>query len=245
MIAIQKYLRNKKDSEVAKSMAIFFKTGPGQYAEGDIFLGCANTPELNFLAKQNNHLTIKEISILLKSKYHEERALGLKILVEKYKKYKLIKDKKKIVKFYLSNTKSINNWDLVDMSAYKIIGDFCLITDNTLIIKKLSRSSVHWEKRIAIVSTYSLIKNKKIKLALELSKFFLKEKEDLMHKACGWMLREVGKRDISSLREFIKMHGKQMPRTMLRYSIEKFPESERKLILLQTKLKINISKPTV
>lgn len=180
--------------------------------------------------------------MLLKSKYHEERALGLKILVEIYKKHKLIKDKEKIVKFYLSNTKSINNWDLVDMSAYKIIGDFCFITNNTSIIKKLSKSSIHWEKRIAIVSTYILIKNKKVKLTFELSKLFLKEKEDLMHKACGWMLREAGKIDISSLKKFIKTYGKLMPRTMLRYSIEKFPESERPVILSSTKLKINTKK---
>lgn len=227
-------LRKKAKTEKKDLFLNFFKTGPGQYGEGDIFIG-VTVPDMRTVAKKYSDSNIKEIDILLQSEIHEDRLLGLTILVIQYEKTKDLSQKKKLVQFYLRKTKRINNWDLVDLSAYKILGDYCFLTDNYSILDKLSKSKWHWDRRISIVSTLRPIQRKKTDITFTMAPKFLTETEDLMHKATGWMLREAGKRNLPELKKFISRYGKQMPRTMLRYAIEKFPEIERKRILLETR----------
>lgn len=234
MIQAQRTLRRFSSPQKAKFSLRFFKTGPGQYGEGDIFLG-ATMPEIRSVAAQFLELPLKEISALLKSPYHEDRMLGLIILITQYKKRKDLTEKKKLLTFYLKNKNGINNWDLVDVSTANILGDWCFRTDNESLMWKLARSDRHWDKRLAMVATLAFIKMGQPGISFKMAKMFLSEKEDLMHKAAGWMLREAGKKDIGGLRSFIKKNGKKMPRTMLRYSIEKFSKSEQKRILKTTK----------
>lgn len=236
MLPCQKELRKRKKIKEATLMARFFKTAPGEYGHGDLFLGGTKIPTLFQMAKKYQNLSFREIKILLDSEYHEERALGIKILVEQYQKTKLLFKKKRIVKFYLQNQHRINNWDLVDMSVHKIVGDYCLLTKDNSLILKLSDSPRHFSKRMSVVANWTLIKAGKFTVILNLCQKFLGEKEDLMHKACGWMLREVGKKDLEVLLKFIHQHGFKMPRTMLRYSIEKLDPKERQRILKETKL---------
>ena len=212
--------------EKARVLQGFFKTGVGEYGEGDIFLGIT-VPQSRKIAKQFAHIELKDVKKHLQSKMHEERLVALLILVEKYKKSD---DKKEIVDFYLSNTKHVNNWDLVDLTADKILGDY-LFDKNKNIIYELSKSNNLWERRIAIVSTFNFIKQRKFDETLRLAEMLLHDKHDLIHKACGWMLREVGKKDEKVLRDFLNKNYKHMPRTMLRYAIERFPENERKKYL--------------
>jgi len=216
-----KGLANKKNSEVAQR---FFKTGPGEYGEGDIFLGI-RVPVLRELAKEYQTITVKEAEHLLKSPIHEERLLALFILIRIYSKAEEI-IKKAIYELYLKNTKFINNWDLVDASAEYIVGDFLLDKGKNPLFQ-LARSKNLWERRISIMSTFCFIKHRQYSETLKVAKTLLNDKEDLIHKAVGWMLREVGKRDLSLEEEFLKAHYKEMPRTMLRYAIEKFPETKR------------------
>ncbi|MCM0606318.1 MAG: DNA alkylation repair protein [Xanthomonadaceae bacterium] len=235
LLPIQKKLRTYGSKERALHSMRFFKTGPGQYGEGDQFLG-ATVPELwNLTRTEGLTLSEKEITRLIQSPIHEDRLLGLMSLVLKYQKTKLLEEKSKIVAQYLKNKKGINNWDLVDLSCYKLLGDYCLLTNDSSFLKKLSDSTHHWDKRIAMVSTLAFIRVNKLDLTFEFAKKFLDEEEDLMHKAAGWMLREAGKRDLERLRKFIAVYGKKMPRTMLRYSIEKMTLTERKKILKETK----------
>lgn len=235
LLPIQKKLRRFGSKERAQHSMRFFKSGPGQYGEGDQFLG-ATVPEMWGLTKKEGlGLIPSEISRLLRSPIHEDRLLGLMSLVLQYQKSKSIDEKSKIVDLYLKNKKGINNWDLVDLSCYKLLGDYCVLTNDSRVLDKLSRSQHHWDKRIAMVSTLAFIRAKKLDLTFKFAARFLGETEDLMHKATGWMLREAGKRDESQLRRFIRSHGKQMPRTMLRYSIEKFSATERKKILQSTR----------
>lgn len=232
MLKLQKNIRKKANKKSAQGLMRFFKTEKGQYGYGDKFLGCWTTPEMQEFARSHQDLSLNDLSTLMKSPYHEERSLALEILELQYKKKS---NQKEIVKFYLKHKKGINNWDLVDMSAYNILGHYCQKHQNKDLILKLSSSNRHWDKRIAMVSTLAFIRQKELDLTFFLAKKFLNETEDLMHKACGWMLREAGKRDIARLLAFIKTHGKSMPRTMLRYSIEKLPLEQRKAILLNTK----------
>jgi len=167
-----------------------------------------------------------DIQKLLDSKIHEHRLVGLLILVDKYEK----SNNKEIVDFYLANTKNINNWDLVDLTAHKILGHYLLDKDRTLLYN-LARSNDLWEKRISIISTFYFIKNNDFKDALKISEILLNDKHDLIHKAVGWMLREIGKRDQKAEEKFLKKYYKKMPRTMLRYAIEKFDEKKRKAYL--------------
>lgn len=226
-------LANNADKDRAKILQRFFKTGKGEYGEGDIFLGIT-VPKTREIAKKHNSLLLSDIESLLSSKIHEERLCSLLILVENFKKAD-DKTKQKIFDFYLKNTKKINNWDLVDLSADKIIGAYISDKDKS-IIYSLAKSSNLWERRIAIISTFHFIKNNKFQETMKLAEILLNDKHDLIHKAVGWMLREIGKRSIETLEDFLNKNCKKMPRTMLRYAIEKFP-SEKRLKYLNGEIK--------
>jgi 3-methyladenine DNA glycosylase AlkD len=223
-----KELEGLRNLEQAKNLQRFFKTGKGEYGEGDIFLGI-KLPVQREIAKKYKDLNLTKIGELLKSKIHEHRLIALIILVNKYKKSSE-KEKEKIFHFYLNNTKFINNWDLVDLSSHRIIGNFLLNKDKK-ILYTLANSESLWERRIAIVSTLTFIGKMEFEDTLALSEILLKDKHDLIHKAVGWALREVGKKEEKVLDDFLKFHYKNMPRTMLRYAIEKFPEEKRKKYL--------------
>lgn len=226
-------LKKAADPKRAEISKRFFKTGKGEYGEGDVFIGLT-AAQIRELAKKYQSLEQKDVAVLLNSKIHEERSTGLIILVNQYKKANT-QEKENLVTFYLGKTKHINNWDLVDVSAPYILGAF--ISENksrASILYDLAKSKDLWEKRIAIVSTWMLIRNGMYEDTLKLSKIFLNEEHDLMHKAVGWMLREVGKKDLATLEKFLMQNYKRMPRTMLRYAIEKFPERKRQLYLKGT-----------
>jgi 3-methyladenine DNA glycosylase AlkD len=223
--SIQSRLRKLSDPKQAKLLQGFFKTGPGEYGEGDIFLGI-KVPQTRAVAKEfYKSISLKDLSGLIRSKYHEERLLALIILVLQYPKAPL-KDKERIYKFYLANTRYINNWDLVDLSALYIVGAFLADKDRSELYR-LAKSALLWDRRIAILATFHFIRNNDFADSLALAEIFIPEKEDLMHKASGWMLREIGKRDIRKLEAFLDKHATKMPRTMLRYAIEKFPDDKR------------------
>ena len=228
LIELQKELLSYKNPSKAKILQGFFKTGEGGYAEGDTFYGIT-VPQTRAIAKKYFELELKELDELIKSKIHEERLCALLILVERYKKKSAVEEeRRKIKNFYLSNTKYINNWDLVDLSAHQIIGEwyFTHPLEREKLIE-LANSRHLWEKRIAIVSTYYFIREKRFDETLKISKILLKDTHDLIHKATGWMLREVGKRDFEAEEKFLQANYKKMTRTMLRYAIEKFHEKKR------------------
>ena len=224
---LKKELKTKANLKKAKILQRFFKTGSGEYGEGDVFLGIV-IPEVRKLVKKYSNLKIKEIIKLLHSKIHEERLIALLIMV---KKFQTEENKEKIYNLYLKNTKYINNWDLVDLSADKIVGDY-LLNKPKSILYKLARSKSIWERRISIIATFNFIKENKFKETLKIAKILLNDEHDLIHKAVGWMLREIGKRDLKIEESFLRKYCKKMPRTMLRYAIEKFPEKKRKQYLL-------------
>jgi 3-methyladenine DNA glycosylase AlkD len=221
-------LRNLGNAEKAKILRGFFKTGPGGYGEGDVFLGIT-VPVLRKLAKGYSDLDDQSVVKLLQSAIHEERLLSLLILIRKYCRG-ADKEKKKIYGMYLRNTPHINNWDLVDLSAEHIVGHF-LMKRSKQPLHKLAKSSSLWERRIAIMATFHLIKQRQYTETLKIAKILMADEEVLIHKAVGWMLRETGKRDLEAEEEFLKKHYKKMPRTMLRYAIERFPEEKRKRYL--------------
>lgn len=216
------------DAEQAAFLQCFFKTGKGQYGEGDVFWGI-RVPETRKIAKEFKKLSFDEVKKVLKNPVHEIRLCGLLILVEQFKKAKT-EDQKKIVDFYLSQTQYINNWDLVDLSCYNILGTYLLDKPRN-ILYSLAESKNMWEQRIAIISTWIFIRNNEFVDTLAISKMLLKHPHDLIHKAIGWMLREVYKRDGDLILDFVKTHYEEIPRTALRYAIEKFPQDERKDIL--------------
>jgi 3-methyladenine DNA glycosylase AlkD len=230
MNKVLKEINLYKDPLRAKLLARYFKTEKGQYGFGDIFAGLT-VPMSRSIASKYKDLPLKEISFLIKNKIHEARLIALFILMHKYKNGTQ-NEKEKVVKFYLKNTKYINNWDLVDLPCCHILGDYLYNYSrkpgfrDTLF--KLARSQNLWEQRIAMVSTLVFVKNGDMKWTIKLAKIFLSHDHDLMHKACGWALREVGKRNPSELRKFLDANLSKMPRTMLRYAIEKFPENIRK-----------------
>lgn len=216
-----KALANKKRAEVSKR---FFKTGPGEYGEGDVFLGLT-VPQLRKLARDCHDLTEEEILELLYSDYHEARLLGLIIWVNAYPRATEA-EKERIYRLYLKHRARINNWDLVDTSAPQIVGCHLLKRPRGPLYE-LARAKPMWDRRIAILSTFSFIRANDFDDTIRLAESYLSSPEDLMHKATGWMLREVGKRDDARLREFLDEHHQTMPRTMLRYAIEKFSPKDR------------------
>lgn len=220
-----KYLANPKK---AKLLQGFFKTGKGEYGEGDIFLGIMVPEQRELVKKYFKDLSSEEIGDLLNSKFHEERLIALLILVMRYEKFD--DQRVNIFKFYLENYSNINNWDLVDLSAPNIVGKHLLYLDKA-VLYDFANSDNLWKKRISILSTFTFIRHSKFKDSLKIAEILLDDKHDLIHKAVGWMLREIGKRDLGSEEEFLKKHYKKMPRTMLRYAIEKFDEVKRKKYL--------------
>lgn len=225
---IREKLRQYSSKKQAAILQHFFKTGPGEYGAGDIFLGI-KVPQARKIANQYSDLPLKEIIELLKSPIHEERLLALLILVPQYSKPDE-SGKKAIYELYLKHTRYINNWDLVDLSASRIVGPF-LVNKSKKPLYTLAKSEMLWERRIAIIATYYYIKNSDFEDALKISAELMADKEDLIHKAVGWMLREVGKKDEKTLDKFLRKYYNTMPRTMLRYAIERFPESKRKAYL--------------
>jgi len=225
---IQIKLKGLGNEEKAKKHQRFFKTGPGEYGEGDIFIG-VTVPELRKLAKKYKTIALNEAKHLLQSPIHEERLLSLFLLIHRYSKG-VEPEKKRIYELYLKNTKFINNWDLVDSSAGHIVGAF-LFGKSKKPLYDLVKSYNLWERRISIISNFYFIKHNQFSDTLKISKILLSDKEDLIHKAVGWMLREIGKRDMRVEEDFLKKHYKNMHRTMLRYAIEKFPESKRQRYL--------------
>lgn len=226
--AARKQLRKYADKEKAKLLLRFFKTGPGEYGEGDIFIGVM-VPFTRKVVKEFSDLPLADLVKLLRSKIHEERLLALLILVRQFNQA-AAPAKEKIYKAYLANTKFINNWDLVDLSAPQIVGGF-LIDKNRRVLYRLASSALLWDRRIAILATFAFIRLGDFKDVFAIAKLLLRDKEDLIHKACGWMLREAGKRDLRAEEEFLRSNCKVMPRTMLRYAIERFPQGKRRLFL--------------
>jgi 3-methyladenine DNA glycosylase AlkD len=216
------------DPEKAKILSRFFKTGKGQYGEGDIFLGVM-VPGQRRIAKKYSGLSLGNISRLLSSKIHEHRLVALFILVNKYKKADP-EGKGEIADIYLKHARHINNWDLVDLSAPNILGDYLLDKDRS-VLYRLAGSRNLWKRRIAIMSTFKFIRNNDFADTLRIAELLLNDTHDLIHKATGWMLREVGKRDLKTEEAFLDSHGDKMPRTMLRYAIERFEEKRRRYYL--------------
>jgi 3-methyladenine DNA glycosylase AlkD len=226
--ALRNRLAGMADEERARVSARYFKTGPGEYGEGDVFLG-VSMPNLRSLAKDCEGADTYVIIGLLCSPVHEERMLALLVLVRRYASGGP-EEKEAVFSLYLSHTRWINNWDLVDVSAPHIVGAHLLGRDRG-ILETLARSDGLWERRIAVLATFAFIRQADFDLTLKLARVLLHDPEDLMHKAVGWMLREVGKRDEPRLHAFLGEHGGDMPRTMLRYAIERFPEKTRKKYL--------------
>ncbi len=209
----------------------FFKSGKGEYAEGDEFIG-VTVPDQRKISKAfYSQISLPELGILLSSKIHEHRQTSLFMLVSKYEKSKTANEKKEIVEFYLQHKKFINNWDLVDVSCYKILGAYCFENQKDSILLELSKSKNLWEKRMAVVSTMFYVKKGEFQLLKRIVTRNLLDSHDLMHKANGWLLREMGKKNESELLNFLDLHYQNMPRTTLRYSIEKLEENLRQSYL--------------
>jgi 3-methyladenine DNA glycosylase AlkD len=222
LLSIQKELRAHQNPEKMAIFQRFFKTGPGEYAEGDQFLGLT-VPETRKIAHQHTTLPLEGLGGLLRSPFHEERLAALFILRKKHAKGSL-QEKKTYTNFYLAHTAHINNWDLVDTSAEYLVGP----TLQKPLMNRLLASKNLWERRIAIIATFHWIKQNEFEWTLLAAKKLLTDPHDLLHKAVGWMLREVGKRDRAVERAFLEKNAHEMPRTMLRYALEHFPENERK-----------------
>jgi 3-methyladenine DNA glycosylase AlkD len=228
---IQDSLRALADTKKAKDLQWFFKTGKGQYGEGDVFLGVV-VPKIRRVVKEFPDALPEEIEVLLLSKYHEERLLALLVLVSQFAKGNTER-RKEIYAYYLKHTKYINNWDLVDLSAPRIVGEYLRGKDK-MVLLKLARSSDIWERRIAVLSTFTDIKYGDPVIALAVAEILVHDKEDLIRKAVGWMLREIGKRCSEIIEEaFLRKYHKTMPRTMLRYAVERFSEQKRQHYLLK------------
>lgn len=230
----KKELQALANPEKAKILSGFFKTGKGEYGEGDIFIGIT-VPQNREVAKKYFDTPLEDIAELLHSPIHEFRISALFALVLKFKKHKEAEVRKEIVDFYLANTAYINNWDLVDLSCIYILGEYLLERPHDILFA-LSESANMWEQRISIVTTLAFIRKGKFDTTLALAEKFLSHPHDLMHKATGWMLREVGKKDLDTLRSFLDTHAPRMPRTALRYAIEKMNPTERTRYLSIKKL---------
>ncbi len=230
--AIRSELQSSADSAKAKILSRFFKTGPGEYGEGDRFHGVV-VPGIRKIVKAHRHAAGKDLLKLLRSAYHEERMTALMILVEQYRSGDEAR-KKAIFDLYLASTRYINNWDLVDLTAQHIVGDH-LYGGDTSILTKLALSKDLWERRIAMLSTYHFILKGDSSETLRIAELLLHDSHDLIHKAVGWMLREVGKRcSMADECRFLDAHAAGMPRTMLRYAIERFPDHLKSLYMQRT-----------
>jgi 3-methyladenine DNA glycosylase AlkD len=225
-------LKELANPDIATHSQRFFKTGKGEYGEGDKFLGI-RVPVLRKCAREHGELSLKDILELLRSPFHETRLVSLLIMIAKYSKSSSA-ERDLIYRSYLGNTKYINNWDLVDCSAEHIVGAHLFDGDRKSLYK-LARSKDLWERRISIMSTFYFIKRDDFTDTMHIAELLLSDKEDLIHKASGWMLREIGKRNLKTEESFLIKHYRDMPRVMLRYAIEKFPESERRAYLYGTK----------
>ena len=226
---IQTLLR-KSTTTLPNKATAFFKTGSGSYAENDQFIG-VNVPTIRIIAKKFATLSLEEIRNLLESPINEERLLALFILVDQYKKADT-ETQEKLYQFYLNNLQYVNNWNLVDASAHVIVGAHLFSRDREQILT-LAQSNNMWHRRIAMVSTFFFIRNNDLEWTFKIATLLLNDTHDLIHKAVGWMLREAGKRDSNALAAFLDQHVSHMPRTMLRYAIEKFPEEKRKSYLVR------------
>ena len=222
---VQTRLRSLGNAKDAAILARFFKTGPGEYGEGDVFIG-VRVPVIRKVAKEFRALPLSEAESLLHSHIHEERLAALVILGLQADKADA-KTRKQIYELYLANTEFVNNWDLVDLSASHLVGG-CLEGRSHRPLYRLAKSKSLWERRISILATFHFIRHNDFADTLKIAEILLADEEDLIHKAVGWMLREVGKRDLEELEQFLQKHHQVMPRTMLRYAIEKFPERKRK-----------------
>ena len=225
---LRKRLRRFASPEKAKKLQGFFKTGPGEYGEGDIFIG-VTVPETRSLIKDGRGLSLAAVRTLLHSRIHEERFLALQLLVDRYQR-ETPAGQKEIFLLYCSHTAFINNWDLVDLSAPNIVGAY-LYTRSRKRLYTFARSRDLWKRRIAVLATFYFIREKDFADNLAIAALLLNDHEDLIHKAAGWMLREVGKRDLNAEEAFLQKYYRRMPRTMLRYAIERFPEKRRKAYL--------------
>ena len=220
----------------ATELQRFFKTGPGDYAEGDIFLGVV-VPQTRKIAANHSGLSLTEIEKLTKSDFHEARLCGLIILCNQFKRLKNPADQKNLFDFYMQQVYKgrVNNWDLVDITA-PTLGQYLVDSKNPLaLLRKLTKSKSLWERRVSMILTFAFIRASELEPTYEIAERLLRDDQDLIHKAVGWMLREMGKRDPGLLRAFLQEHCHEMPRTTLRYSIEKLPERERKKWLLESK----------
>ena len=232
---VKQALGKLADKKKAIILAGFFKTGAGQYGASDKFLGIT-VPAQRTVAKKFSELSLKEIAKLLKSPYHEHRLTALLILVDKFGQA-IEAEKQKIVKFYLAKIKFINNWDLVDLSADKILGEWLLAHPDNKLLNRLTASKNLWQRRIAVLATLAFIKQKKLAPTFALAKKLLSDRHDLIHKAVGWMLREAGKRDRVALEKFLNHYAVRLPRTMLRYALEKFSPAKRQFYLSRGRAK--------
>ena len=222
--SVQRELRRLGDPQRAGILQRFFKTGPGEYAEGDKFLGIT-VPQTRKLVRKYSHLTLNQVQTLFGSDYHEERLLAVLILVAQFKKADA-ELQQRIFRFYVKNKRYVNNWDLVDSSSPVIVGGFLRDKERTLLYN-YAQSKNLWDRRIAIMATFTFIRVGDFSDSLALARILLRDSHDLIHKAVGWMLREIGKRDLTTEERFLDAHSSQMPRTMLRYAIEKFDKNKK------------------
>ena len=226
---IVKEVKKFSDPEKPKKLYKFFKAFPGGYGEGDKFYGIS-MPNLRNIARDYKNLDLEELQKLFENEYHEIRMLGLIILIKQFELKKNIDRREEFVEFYLKNIEYYNNWDLIDVSAPKILGEYLLNKEKNLIYE-LAESNDLWKQRIAMLTTFTFIRNRKFEDCLKLAEMYLSHPHDLIHKATGWMLREIGNRHRPTESKFLKKYYQKMPRTMLRYSIEKYPEEERQKYL--------------
>jgi 3-methyladenine DNA glycosylase AlkD len=224
---IEKEIFSLRNQNKSQNFSKFFKIQKGEYSEGDLFLGITVPESRKIVKKYYDKIEYQNLETLINHKYHEIRFIGLNILVLKYEKEIDPLEKEKIVNFYLKNLKGVNNWDLVDSTAYKLLGSH-LINKDKLILYKFAESKNLWENRISIISTLYFIKNNKFDDTISISQILLSHPHDLIHKAVGWMLREMGKKDKKILLNFLNNNYLKMPRTMLRYAIEKLSSDEKK-----------------
>lgn len=222
---LRKEIQKEASSTRAKNLSRFFKTGKGDYGEGDIFVGLS-MPQCRKIVKEFFNISLQEKKELIKSKIHEERMIGLLMLVRALEKGDE-KTKQEVFRLYIKSTKYINNWDLVDLTAPRIVGAFLYPSKNDSLLTQFAKSKNLWEKRIAVLATFWYIKNEEFSEPLRIAKILLYDTHDLIHKAVGWMLREVGNKSLKTEKDFLKARYKTMPRTALRYAIEKLPKSER------------------